>query len=127
MSDTFNLRGSASIDQSPVELDSGDWSLYAALGVSLGLTKKYATSFNLDADGNQSVPMGGLASAHMMVVTNVTGVPIVVSITTTDGVQQIPCSDVIIIVSTLTPITAISARRSSAVASSFKLMLGTKQ
>src|SRR3990172_819275 len=106
MADTFAVRGYAAVTQSPVATPSGDFSVFATLEESLGLTKKHATTVSLDADPVEVVSLGDVANAHVVVISNVVGGEIKVRLTSAAGTTQvIPVSKLLILISTVSPIT----------------------
>jgi len=125
VSETFALRGYISVTQGPVATPTGDFGLTALLESTLTLSKKHAATVSLDADAVEVISLGDIATADVLVITNVTGGQIVVRITTAAGATQIvPVTDTLLLISTTSPITAIDMQRVAGVVTTCNILVG---
>ena len=90
------------------------------------LARKHYDEISLISDLATAVGMGGITSAHVVVIKPVAE-KVKVRITTSDGATQvIPVEELLVLISLSTPVTAIDLQRDAGTVTSVKVFLGEK-
>jgi recombination protein RecA len=109
VSDTFSLKGSYSIIHGTTDTDpSADFDVSATFNESMNVKRKLAQTLSLDTDVAESVALGDLAQAHVVLIRSSQDVK--VTLTSAHGASQvIPAGRVCFLMSVAVPIMAKSS------------------
>lgn len=122
--DTFKLLGRYYI-KPPVTSNtlSGDMTIESDLDEELALSLKYSQLMQLSVDGAQSVNMGGITSAALVIVKS--DLPVALLLTSIMGVSSIiPVDNFIALITSTNPITAIALQRPTGLFTNVRMTLG---
>jgi hypothetical protein len=123
VSDTFSLKGSYSIIHGTTDTDpSADFDVSATFNESMNVKRKLAQTLSLDTDVAESVALGDLAQAHVVLIRSSQDVK--VTLTSAHGASQvIPAGRVCFLMSVAVPITAIQITRQAGVSTTVRVVL----
>jgi len=121
----FSLAGSYLAD--PLSGDTSlDPSTPAPIDEQMTLDKRSVFDVKLTTDALAAVPMGGITSAHIVILKAIEG-KVLAKLTSVAGIAQIvPVDKVLILISEGDPITAISLTRTPALLTTVRVFLGEK-
>lgn len=123
MSDTFTLKGSYTVIHGATDTDpSADFDISSSFNEVINVKRKLAQTISLDADTAETVSLGDLAQANVVLIRASQDVK--VALTSSHGsLQLIPAGKVCFIMATVAPITVIQITRQAGISTIARIVL----
>lgn len=126
MADLFRMSGSYATTPATGAQASADPQVSASIDERLSLANKTQVNVVLDDDLPRAVDLGGLSSAHVLVM-RANGGKVRARFTSADGsVQAVPVDPFFVVISRTVPITALDLTRQTGVPVTVKVFMGEK-